>query len=121
MLSMSCVCSNKRLRSILQARDLDKHVRQECPMELVPCDFQLTGSLCCSKTIIARTFLQNMHLHSLVVSLVLLRLLLIVYFSALISRPALSPPPHLPLVQGVHVELPGAPSKNTILKILSFI
>ena len=28
---------------MLQARNLDKHVKEECPMELVPCDFQLTG------------------------------------------------------------------------------
>ena len=27
----------------VEARNLDKHVRDECPMELVPCDFQLTG------------------------------------------------------------------------------
>ena len=115
-------CSNKRLCSILQARDLDKHVREECPMELVPCDFQLTGSVyAAQRPSLPGHFCKNMHLCFPVVSLVLLRLLLIVYFSALISRPVLSPPPHLPLVQGVHVELPGAPSKNTILKILSFI
>jgi hypothetical protein len=27
----------------VEARNLDKHVKGECPMELVPCDFQLTG------------------------------------------------------------------------------
>ena len=27
----------------VEARNLDKHVQSECPMELVPCDFQLTG------------------------------------------------------------------------------
>ena len=79
MLSMSCVCSNKRLCSILQARDLDKHVREECPMELVPCDFQLTGSVyAAQRPSLPGHFCKNMHLCFPVVSLVLLRLLLIV-------------------------------------------
>eukprot|EP00961_Rhodomonas_salina_P248829 3363168-Rhodomonas_salina.2 len=27
----------------VEARDLDKHIHEECPLELVPCDFQLSG------------------------------------------------------------------------------
>ena len=46
--AFDCLQSEKRIMQCpkgcgqnVEARNLDKHVREECPMELVPCDFQL--------------------------------------------------------------------------------